>query len=260
MSLCLSICARCASHDSMGCGASKNEEAETASSTREAKPEVAKSGDATEPAEKWPPMTVTIEKKKFTVNKTEDGEADKLGDGVWADVFKGKGPKGEDVALKMLRDLPEAKKKKDKPPPRNTEEQIAENVAECKLHKRIQKVAKDALKEGKKCAMVPEMIASANRQAAIAFVDGESFESHLRKKREIGDLDGFKELCKVIRIVLRKVRANPLPPHTHALPSLPLARPKPTSASRHAHPLNLPIPRYSCWWTTGNRSTFLTVT
>jgi hypothetical protein len=83
--------------------------------------------------EPWPPASMSIEGKTYSVGSL-------LGKGVCADVFKGTGPDGAEVALKMLRPLKsgnlaqgekDAKGEafEDEFPPRNPSEQQAENAS-----------------------------------------------------------------------------------------------------------------------------------
>ena len=149
-------------------------------------------GDKTAEVKPPPPnIQVTIEGTTYSVG-------DKLGEGVWADVFKGEGPDGEVVAIKMLRDLGE-KQAGGEMPPRNPEEQIAENVIECTIHKWIQG---RTIPGG---ALVPKMLGSDGRNAAIEFVKAQPFEAYLRKKRDIADAAEIAKVSKVCAIVLKKV-------------------------------------------------------
>ena len=161
-----------------------------AAAEKKADPPAEKKADPPAAAAPWPPPEVTIEGSKYTIG-------DKLGDGVWADVFKGTGPNGEVVAVKMLRDL--GKKAGGEVPPRNPEEQKAENIIECAIHKWIQEKTVDG------GAMVPKMLGSDGTNAAIAFVEAKSFEAYLRTKRSIADTAEMAKVSKVCAIVLKKV-------------------------------------------------------
>ena len=133
---------------------------------------------------------MTIESKKYKIGS-------ELGSGVWADVFKGTGPEGEKVAVKMLRGL--GKKANGEVPPRNREEQKAENLIESKIHKWIQK---KTIADG---AMVPRMFGSDGTNAAIEFVEAQPFVDYLRTKRSIADDAEIAKVSRVCAIVLRKV-------------------------------------------------------
>ena len=133
-----------------------------------------------------------------------------LGKGVWADVHKGAAPDGSEVALKMLRPL---KKGNFKPgdgkpwddafPPRNPEEQMAENVIECKLHEWLAGVA-TAGDAG--CALVPKILGFDGTNAAFEFVDAMSLEDYLRKTdRSAMDPQVLETTYKVLCVVVVKV-------------------------------------------------------
>ena len=98
----------------------------------------------------------------------------------------------------MLRDL-KGSKAGGEVPPRNPEEQKAENIIECAIHKWIQEKTVDG------GAMVPKMLGSDGTNAAIAFVEAESFEAYLRTKRSIADTAEMAKVSKVCAIVLKKV-------------------------------------------------------
>lgn len=155
----------------------------------------------------WPPASVTIEGKEYTVGKNDKGEYLMLGKGVWADVFKGTGPDGQVVALKMLRGLKD-RQTTGKMPPRNAAEQQAENVIECKIHKYMHSLAAGA---GADCAKVPTMLGSDATSAAIEFVEAISLEDYLRKtdRSKIEDADAAaaeaRKVQRVLAIVLKKV-------------------------------------------------------
>ena len=175
----------------------------------EAKAEAAK--PAAKPAgatPQWPPPTVAIAGTEYAVGVM-------LGKGVWADVFKGTGPAGEEVALKMLRDLKEKTEKNGDPtpfeklmPPRNSAEQQAENVIECKIHKCMQSIAAGA---GADCAKVPRMLGSDATNSAIEFIEAMSLEAFLRKsdRSKIDDADAAvaaaRQVTTVLAVVIKKV-------------------------------------------------------
>ena len=154
----------------------------------------------------WPPPTVTIEGKEFAVGPF-------VAKGIWAHVFKGTGPAGEEVALKMLHGFKEQKEKNGDPkpfeklmPPRNSAEQQAENAIECKIHKYMQSIA-----DGADCAKVPMMLGSDATNAAIEFIEAMSLEAFLREsdRSKIDDADAAAAVAlqvkKVLAVVIKKV-------------------------------------------------------
>ena len=193
----------------MGCSSSKVLPAAPPASSEKVAPVAAPPAAAAAPppepapAPVWPPASVTIGGVEYTVG-------DKLGDGVWADVFKGAAADGTEVALKMLRPL---KKGNFKPgdgkgwddafPPRNPDEQIAENVIECKLH---EWVVGAATAGGATSALVPKILGYDGTNAAFEFVDATSLEAYLRKTdRSSMDPTVLETTYKVLCVVLIKV-------------------------------------------------------
>ena len=150
----------------------------------------------------WPPMSVVLDGEIYTVCE-KNNVAERIGNGVWADVFKGIGPTGDEVALKMLRDLPQ-RNREGSIPPRNETEQRAEFHNECALHRFAYRLAEA---EGV-CARVPKLIAFSETVAAIELVRGQTLEEFLRQKR-MCDVASAPSVAKLCRIVLRKVRLSP---------------------------------------------------
>ena len=151
----------------------------------------------------WPPMSVVLDGETYTVCE-KDGVAERIGNGVWADVFKGIGPTGDEVALKMLRELPK-RNREGTVPPRNETEQRAEFYNECALHGFAYRLAEA---EGSICARVPKLIAFSETVAAIELVRGQTLEVFLRQRR-MCDVAMGPAVAKLCRIVLRKVRFSP---------------------------------------------------